>query len=145
MKIRFIAVSIITVIVITSVFVFTRNTGVSKEQLFSEEEIAYENIESIEVIEYKTNNHTVSNDKDFIKRVSSTLENLKLDNITTSTDINEDPLYVIYIRNVGYYPGGGIGIYKHQLEYKGRNQTILPEESSTLIKLLEDETQGEKQ
>ena len=143
MKKRVIVVSIIAIIIITLAVVFTRNTDVSKEQLFSEEEIAYKNIEGIEVIEYKTNNQTVTDEKDFIKQISSVLETFKSDNITTSSDISEKPLYVIYIRNVGYHPGGGIGIYKHHIEYKGRTQTMTSEESSRLIKLIEDDIQGE--
>ncbi|MBB4823378.1 hypothetical protein HNO89_000598 [Sporosarcina luteola] len=143
MRIRVIAVAIIMIIAITLIVVFTRNTGESMERLFSEEEITYKNIKSIELNEYETNNQTVTDDKNFIKEFSSALENLKSDNITTSIDIGEKPLYVIYIRNVGYYPGGGIGIYSHRIEYKGMTQTMTSEESSTLIKLIEDEIQEE--
>lgn len=141
MKKRVIVVSVIAIIIITLAVVFTRNTDVGKEQLFSKEEISYKNIESIEVIEYKTNNQTESDEKDFIKQISSALENLKSDNITTSSDISEKPLYVIYLRNVEYHPGGGIGIYKHHIGYKGRTQTMTSEESSRLVKLIEDEIQ----
>jgi len=143
MKIKIIAVAVIVIIAITLVVVFTRNTGESIERLFSDEEITYKNIESIELIEYETNNQTVTDDKDFIKEFSSALKDLKSDNITTSIDIGEKPLYVIYIRNVGYYPGGGIGIYSNQIEYKGKTQTMTSEESSTLISLIEDEIQEE--
>lgn len=145
MKIRVIAVSVILIITISLVFVFTRNTGESMERLFSEEEITYKNIESVGLFEYETNNQTVTDDKEFIKEFSSALENLKSDNITTSIDIGDKPIYIIYISNVGYYPGGGIGIYSHHIEYKGKIQTITFEESSTLIKLIKDEIQEENQ
>ncbi|MCG3088746.1 hypothetical protein [Sporosarcina cyprini] len=143
MKIRVIVVAVIVSISITLVVFFKRHTGESIERLFSEEDITYKNIESIELLEYETNNQTLTVDKDFIKEFSSALENLKSDNITTSNDISEKPLYVIYISNVGYYPGGGIGIYSHHIEYKGKTQTITLEESSTLIKLIEDEIHEE--
>ncbi|GKV57557.1 hypothetical protein NCCP2222_35040 [Sporosarcina sp. NCCP-2222] len=143
MKNRIMAVTVIVIIAITLVVVFTRNKGESMERLFSEEDITYKNIESVELFEYETNNQMVTDDKDFIKEFSSALENLKSDNITPSIDIGEKPLYVIYISNVGYYPAGGIGIYSHHIEYKGKAQTMTFKESTTLIKLIEDEIQEE--
>ena len=144
MKNKVITIAVIVTIAITLVVVFTRNTGDSMERLFSEEEITYKNSESIELIEYKTNKQKVTDEKDFIKQLSSVLENLKSNNITTtSVDIDEEPLYIMHIKNVGYYPSGGIIIFNHQVKYEGRTQTLTSEESSTLIKLIEDEIQEE--
>ena len=139
MRIKVITIGIIATIIITLVIVLVRNTGETKERLFSEEEIAYKNIESIAVDEYKTNQHILTNSDKFIKQISSTLSNLQSDNITTSQSLEEKPLYVIYISTFEFSPGGGIGIYKQHVEYKGKNQTISDEEFSTLIKLLESE------
>lgn len=134
----------IAIIIITSVIVFARNTNMPEEPLFSEQEINYKRIESIEVVEYQTNNLVVTENEDFIKQVSATLKNLKSDHLTTSNEVSKEPLYVIHIINNEYYPGGGIGIYKDRIEYKGRNQTMSAEESSILIKLLENEIQEGK-
>ena len=141
MKIRVVAFSVVAIITIICVLVIAMNSSMSNDRLFSEEEIICKNIESIEVIEYKTNNQIVNDDENFIEQMSSVLKNLKSDNIMTITATSEEPLYVIYIKNIGYYPGGGIGIYEHHIEYKGRTQTTSSEESSSLIKLLKKEIQ----
>lgn len=83
----------------------------------------------------------MTEDEDFIKQFSSFLKKLKSDNIDPSNSTNEHPLYVIYITNGDFYPGGGIGIYKGSIEYKDRIQNIPSEELSSLIKLIEKEIQ----
>lgn len=133
--------SIIAIISITSAFVFIRNTSDSKSRLFSEEEINPKSIVSVEVTEYKTNKIVVTEDEDFIKQFSFSLKKLKSDNISASTSTTERPLYVIYILSADFYPGGGIGIYKWGIEYKGRFQSIPAEELSSLIKRIEQEVQ----
>lgn len=139
MKINKLYAAIITILLVILLVVLLYLNTSKNEGLFSIEDFDSTNIASIEIIDNHTNESIIIENVNIIKQISSVLTNLKADNVTTYNVDEENPLYVIHIKSVGYYPNPPIGVYKNYVEYNGFSEQMSNEESKTLINLLEDE------
>ena len=108
-----------------------------KAVLFAEEEIKHTNIASIEILNH-TNENIVIDDVAVIEQISSFLIKLNSENIDIEEDRRDNPLYYIYITNIGLHANTAIGVYKDSIVYKGKKQFMSSEESSFIIQLLDD-------
>lgn len=139
MKINKVITTIAFILVIIIVVILIKSITPTKQYSFFDE-IERMNIASIEVVKNTTNDNVVSNDKNFIKNVTSILSDLELDNETSTKSTKTEEYYHIYISEVGYYPHPPIGVSEGCVEYHGKYY-ISAEKSIELINLLENELQ----
>ena len=126
-------------IIVLFVLIYSKIIQPKHTSLFPEEEIILSNIEQIEILDVHSSESIIIVDKSDINKISSFLLKLNSHNVNVSdTNYDIDPVFHIYIVNVGRHANTAIAVYQDSIAYRGNMQYMTSEQSSSLFQLLEE-------
>lgn len=112
---------------------------IEEKTLFPKEEIIHTNIEQIQILIISSNDNKVIDEMDNIEMLSSYLREINTDKIHNDVSgDDEQPVYHIYIVNIGRHANPTISVYKDSIVYQGKKLNMGPKEASSLFQLIEE-------